>query len=547
MRTAKLIGGAGTGKTTRLLEIMDKLIDRIGDPMNIGFATFTRQARRVASNRAADRFGVAPHDLERTGYFRTLHATCKHLLGINQKEQLTNNAESREWLQNMLQEPINLKPDDGDSFSDFFVEDTDAGLALKIWRAARAKLTTLNEAWEVEAYSDDRTPPLNWCIEVVSRYEQAKRVDHRCDFTDMLTRFAGWSFSPRYGPEQGDPEGNLPNDVEAWFFDEYQDTSPLMHAVTQRLISGRDVRYAYYVGDPFQSIFGWAGADPKYLMGCDTDREDIMPQSHRCPAEILELGERVLSECSDYFDRKIAPKSDGGEIITRAFSNGCVDEIDPADSWLVLARTNREAKRLARRLDQRSIPWQPLKGGGTWVAPVRNEVIKAMKGLQDGAPIDGEQWKRILTQLPRPVRNGYVEHGTAARFNQLDDPQGEYPWVQDIRELGGTDHLCEIIKTGQWVNLVKGAKAYLKAIEQWGENAIDSSQVRVGTIHSAKGEEADNVLLLTNISHPTRRSMDSESGRDEEQRVWYVAATRAKKRLVIVRDKRARYRKRLPL
>ena len=54
-----------------------------------------------------------------------------------------------------------------------------------------------------------------------------------------------------------------------------------------------------------------------------------------------------------------------------------------------------------------------------------------------------------------------------------------------------------------------------------------------------KGAEADNVLLLTSISRPTKASMETPEGFDAEQRVWYVGATRARKRLIVVRDHRS--------
>ena len=67
MKAARLIGGAGTGKTTELMAIMDKLLAREIGPLEVGFCSFTRAARREAATRAADRFGVPVPVLEREG------------------------------------------------------------------------------------------------------------------------------------------------------------------------------------------------------------------------------------------------------------------------------------------------------------------------------------------------------------------------------------------------------------------------------------------------------------------------------------------------
>ena len=64
-----------------------------------------------------------------------------------------------------------------------------------------------------------------------------------------------------------------------------------------------------------------------------------------------------------------------------------------------------------------------------------------------------------------------------------------------------------------------------------------SRGVRVGTIHSVKGAEAENVLLLTSTSARVTRSVQqTEGGADAERRVAYVGVTRAKSRLIVARE-----------
>lgn len=56
--------------------------------------------------------------------------------------------------------------------------------------------------------------------------------------------------------------------------------------------------------------------------------------------------------------------------------------------------------------------------------------------------------------------------------------------------------------------------------------------IRISTIHGVKGDEADNVVLLSDISGLVKKTLDIDE--DAEHRVFYVAVTRAKKRLYIV-------------
>lgn len=58
--------------------------------------------------------------------------------------------------------------------------------------------------------------------------------------------------------------------------------------------------------------------------------------------------------------------------------------------------------------------------------------------------------------------------------------------------------------------------------------------VEVMTIHASKGKEADNVILMTGCSSKVAALQGRD--REEEFRVWYVGATRAKKRLILCKS-----------
>lgn len=60
----------------------------------------------------------------------------------------------------------------------------------------------------------------------------------------------------------------------------------------------------------------------------------------------------------------------------------------------------------------------------------------------------------------------------------------------------------------------------------------NSPDINISTIHSVKGDEADNVVVLSDISRAVASQLDIDE--DSEHRVFYVAVTRAKKRLFIV-------------
>ena len=79
--------------------------------------------------------------------------------------------------------------------------------------------------------------------------------------------------------------------------------------------------------------------------------------------------------------------------------------------------------------------------------------------------------------------------------------------------------------------------ALLTNVEAEGDRAAnrDAEQIRLSTIHQAKGLEFDVVfvIMLCDGLFPSTRSMESDDGEEEERRLFYVAITRAKSELYL--------------
>jgi superfamily I DNA/RNA helicase len=523
---------------------MDKVLQEYQDPHTVGFCSFTRAARREASTRAGDRYGVKPIDLEKGGWFRTLHSICRKQLKVG-GELLTTNVESRNWIREALDDefatPVADTLSDIDSVGDDAKGKTN--FALRLWGTARNRLCTLEEAWRLTALCEPRIPGLYECKDVAIRYQEAKALHKKVDFTDLLSMFAGFYCHPD-GCERREPRGEIP-DVPVWFLDEQQDASPLLHAVCDRLISNS--RWCYCSGDPYQSIFGWAGADPKMFMeGWTYDKSRIMPKSWRCPAPILELGESVLKPCSDYFDRGIAPAGHNGSV-RRCSVETMLEAVRPDQSWLILARTNRIAKQMSAMLSERGIPHVNSHGGGKWAAPVKMMAVRALSNLRDGAPIDGLEWKAICKSMRATVayNEPLLVRGTKTKWTKTKDEEAAdiEPWVMvdDLERLGATPAMVEQILDDRWKTWIDGAHDYAAAFAAWDAESVTHSKVRVGTIHSAKGSEADNVAINIGQSAQCQMGMKSQEGSDEARRVSYVGITRARHRLILAEPVKSLY------
>jgi superfamily I DNA/RNA helicase len=82
-------------------------------------------------------------------------------------------------------------------------------------------------------------------------------------------------------------------------------------------------------------------------------------------------------------------------------------------------------------------------------------------------------------------------------------------------------------------------REYLLAALKRGEKVDGEARIRINTIHSVKGGQADNVVLYMDMAQ--RTYAEYKENPDDEARVWYVAITRAKSNFYAIYPKTANH------
>ena len=551
MQTARVIGGAGTGKTTMMLGIMEKAMDRpevARNPYALGFSSFTRAARSEAASRAAAAWGVSADDLSGQGWFRTAHSVAYRVLGVSKGEILGGSKEDDKWVSEAVGSDVAYSmSEDDDGGVSLYTGDPVAAASLNYWSLARNLVVPLKQV--VEADQNPDAPSFAEVEKRIEQYEQAKRLDHRMDFTDMLCRFVGVRNSPSDGPEFVTPDGMVPDTVVGWIFDEAQDASKLLDLACRRLLTGDAVKWAWCVGDPYQVLYSWAGASSEYFMSWDVGKnQKIMPKSYRCAPPIMALGERCLQRLPDYWDRGIAPADHEGSVEESENFEDDLSDLRPDEDTLVIARTNRHVGKIAAILDDIGMPFRKVKAKGG--AYTRDMGMGGLWRLQHGEAISGDQWGYILEMLPSKTTDGrtWLERGSKSRWSKGLSSTFDRIYPEDLGQLGATEHLRAAIASGAWSGLPDGGTKWAAAAKRWGVDVVSNPKIRIGTIHSVKGQESDKVVMLTNLGRRIRESEENDQSRfNEERRIEYVGVTRARKKLIIAHDPREKYRMELPL
>jgi DNA helicase-2/ATP-dependent DNA helicase PcrA len=339
----------------------------------------------------------------------------------------------------------------------------------------------------------------------LSRYKKEKGL---IDYNDMVSKFIDQDISPSF---------------DVLFIDEAQDLSPLQWRMVRTLWA--KANKTYIAGDDDQAIFRWAGADVDTFIALkeEVDYVDTLSQSYRIPGgPIHELSQDIIKKVTNRYDKDYMPRQEVGDL-TR-YSD--VTQIDMSQGeWLVLSTANYfldDIKDLCElqgwyysHKHKNSIKLDLLLAIQTW------EKWRNFEHLLPVASI-----KNIYSYLGDNVTKGYQKGKT------FDENEEGY-YIQECMDSHGLQ--TDDVWYKAFAGLDTETENYIRSMLANKEKISQTPRITLSTIHGAKGGEADNVLLLPDI---TKSSLDqNDVDPDELHRLFYVAVTRAKRSLHILEPK----------
>ena len=489
MRTI-VLGPPGTGKTTTLLNKVDDYLKNT-DPDKVGYFAFTQKAAYEARDRAIKKFNLTEDDLP---YFRTLHSLAFRKLGIK-KDQVMQQRHYKD-LGKKLGFPVtyaDYQEDQGSAFN----SDSEY---LRIIQLAQLRNITPEQQFDLHEHTQDlERSTLRIIDNELTRY---KKEYNLIDFNDMITEFTKSDKSPKF---------------DVVFIDEAQDLS-LMQWDMARTIWNK-TEDSFIAGDDDQAIYKWAGADVDSFIALEGQYLPLT-QSFRIPAKVHGVAMGIINRIRNRIDKTWQPKTVQGSL-HRHYNADTINM--SSGEWLVLARTKHLLKDIEESLYQRGLYYLSRYRRGT--EKDLHEAATAWEQLRQGQLISYKQIESISKYMTSKNWHKKKIKGMAKEsFYGIDQLTKDYGlqvktvWYEAFDDAGQTK------------------VDYLRKMRKNGEKLNEKPRIELSTIHGAKGGESQNVVLLTDLTQNTMKGYERDP--DDENRLFYVGATRTKENLHIIEPKK---------
>lgn len=565
-----VIAGPGSGKTTVLTARIRNLIEEYSvNPANILVITFTKAAANEMKSRFNNMMGRSTNVT-----FGTFHAVFFMILRAAYNYSV-DSIIKEDVRQNIIKQAIErsrLEPDD--------LNEMVSNITGEI---SRVKTETI----DINAYYSASCPEEEF-RDIYKYYVKTLKKMGLIDFDDMLL------YCHELLTTRRDILAKWQQKYQYILIDEFQDINKIQYDIIKLLAKPQD--NLFIVGDDDQSIYGFRGSKPEIMLNFDKDYPDtdkvILDTNYRSTGNIVSAAGKVIAHNKVRFAKNINTVNDPGDKVDIIEFNTQAEEYEKIidnirkESALdgnysdnaVLFRTNSTAAGFVRKLVEYSVPFVTRDGVPNvfehWIA---RDVITYMNIAMGSRK--RSDFLQIINRPKRYIGRDYLTDAEIS-FDNLEKYYEDKNWMiervdrlkYDIlamasmspyaminylrKGVGYDGYLDEYAQSHNMQvrelydvmdELMESARSFktfnewFAYIDEYGTKLRESyaamgkqNAVILTTMHSSKGLEYPVVYIIdANEEITPHKKAVFAPEIEEERRMFYVAMTRAKRRLNI--------------
>lgn len=404
-----ILAGAGSGKTKTLTHRIAYLISNENiAPSNILAVTFTNKAAKEMRSRLGELLKQDATRRDFMPWMGTFHSICVRLLRMEgqyidiDRNYVIYDEDDRQGLIKQIMKKFNIDPK-----------------ALKPQSVSSVISSSKNELVGPEEYESLASYPNQKVIaKIYHEYEVMRKKSAALDFDDLLIE------TVRLFRENPEIRAKWRKIFKHILIDEYQDTNAAQYAIVKSLVG--DERNICVVGDDWQSIYSWRGADFKNILNFEKDFKGAkvikLEQNYRSTGNILDAANNVISKNKHRTDKKLWTAIGDGKPVEL---HSLYDEAEEAhmvaeriashvtigargyDDFAVLYRTNAQSYTLEQKFINMRVPYQLVGGVRFYDRKEVKDVVAYLKLIYQ--PNDRMSFSRIANTPTRGIGDASFE------------------------------------------------------------------------------------------------------------------------------------------
>lgn len=498
-----ILAGAGSGKTKTLTHRIANLIQNGVRPEEILAVTFTNKAAREMRERLWKLVGgTGDVSWNFMPYMGTFHGICVKLLRIENeaagldKNYVIYDTEDQTALVKRIMKDLKI---------------TDKSLKPKSIQSIISSCKNKGETpddYAREAYY----PNQKNIAKIFERYEVEKEKANALDFDDLLLR------TLRLFQENSVVREKWRNRFKHILIDEYQDTNNVQYRLIKLLVN--DERNICVVGDDWQSIYSWRGADFTNILNFERDFPGAkvvkLEQNYRSTGNILEASQKIINQNKQRTEKTLFTEAGKGEpveieatrdetfeanFVARKILSMVSKSGRSFSDFAVLYRTNAQSFAFEKVFIQQTIPYKIIGGVRFYDRKEVKDVLAILKVLVNVYD---------LVSLERVIKNvlsGIGEASIAKIFEFLRDTDEKNPLSNEVLLSSLTPKGRKaILKLGEFVQDVSLETAPAEIIEKIVSYFDFEGLLNDGTPSGI--ERIDNLAVLINNAEPYEKLED---------------------------------------